>query len=465
MSAFDHHESASRSSLRRSACDRCRTMKLKCLRDRNYPQTCLRCFRTAAQCLTGPAKPLGRAARAAAGPSRDPVKLQEAEIPNINTSSAVLDTSGATFYSNDHLVNSPTLFDQILLEPIHGDGSFLGQCNMDYSPTAIENTIMHVPEMDGNEESTTSSQCSESLNLDIYEAQDSGLQFCRLNLTLSEQLLFFTTHLWEDTLSTTCAPNNAETSDTAGCSSQSNHICKVLGLTFEFVSNLRQYLPLQQSSTHMQHQMPPPPPSWPTVPSPPQTPKAESSDGSPEMLSFLSAPWLFGGPANSVPSPGITPPPTATATSANRNVELGVVAILNILSCYLHLVAIFGVFFRHMHTFLCRTPASSLPTLQTIPGLRLADMHVDHGGLQLKILIQVIEHQFIMMESSLGLLDEHRVFPRHQGRWSHDHQGIRLEGCEIGMLLTDVMGSSVAASATRIVASLREEMARVRQLL
>ncbi|KAI0436181.1 hypothetical protein F4803DRAFT_247464 [Xylaria telfairii] len=465
MSAFDHHESASRSSLRRSACDRCRTMKLKCLRDRNYPQTCLRCFRTAVQCLTGPAKPLGRAARAAVGPSREPAKLQEAEISSTNPSSASVDISGATFYNNDHLVNSSTLFDQILLEPIHGDRSFLGQCNMDCSPTAIENTIMHIPETDGNEESATSSQSSESLNINIYDARDSRLQFYRLNLTLSEQLLFFTTHLWEDILSTTCASNNAETSNCAGCSSQSNHICKVLGLTFEFVSNLRQYLPLQQSSTHMQHQMPPPPPLWTTVPSPPQTPKTESSDGSPEMLSFLSAPWLFGAPANSIPSPGITLPPIATATPTNGNVELSVVAILNILSCYLHLVAIFGIFFRHMHTFLCQTPASSLPTLQTIPGLRLADMHVDHGGLQLKILIQVIEHQFVMMENSLGLLDEHRVFPRHQGRWSNDCQGIRLDGCEIGMLLTDVMGSNVAASATRIVASLREEIAKVRQLL
>ncbi|KAI1746165.1 hypothetical protein F4680DRAFT_442434 [Xylaria scruposa] len=458
MSLPDHYTSGSRSSLRRSACDRCRSMKLKCMRDSNYPQTCLRCMQTAVHCLTGPAKPLGRAARAAASPAREPPNYQEPEIPNTSTSSADVDILGVTFNNSDHLVSCSGQFDNMLLDPDRGVEESLGPDSMDCSPTVMENTIMHIPEIYGNEGSISSSQCTESRNIDIYDAQNTGLQFCRLNLTLSEQLLFFTTHLLGDTLEDTTCDAESEGS------SQSTPICKVLGLTFEFVSNLRHYLSLQQPSTHTRHQNLPSASLWSTAPSLPPTPTMGSADGS-SSTSFFSAPWLFGSPSDSVPSP-VEVTITPTATSAGNKVELSVVAIPNILSCYLHLVAIFGVFFRHMHTFLRQTPASFLPKLQTVPGLWLADMQVDHGGLQLKILIQVIEHQLVTMETVLGLPDEHRVFPRRQERQPHDDdRGIRVGGCEIGMLLTDVMGSTVAASAMQIIASLREEMAKVRQLL
>jgi hypothetical protein len=118
-----------------------------------------------------------------------------------------------------------------------------------------------------------------------------------------------------------------------------------------------------------------------------------------------------------------------------------------------------------MHMFLTRMPASSVSVLQTIPYLRLADLQVEHGGLQMKILIQVVEHQLGTIETVLGLPDEHRVFTRHDEPCLHNVPTICLDGRNVGTLLTDVMGNSVAASATRIVASLREEMAKVRHLL
>lgn len=54
---------STRSSLRRSVCDRCRYMKLKCLRDQESPHACFRCLRSGENRLTGPAKSLGRAVR------------------------------------------------------------------------------------------------------------------------------------------------------------------------------------------------------------------------------------------------------------------------------------------------------------------------------------------------------------------------------------------------------------------
>ncbi|KAI0865813.1 hypothetical protein F4860DRAFT_266547 [Xylaria cubensis] len=161
MSAFDHYTSGSRSSLKRSACDRCQNMKLKCLRDSNYPQTCLRCLQTAVHCLTGPAKPLGRAARAAASLSRELPNYQEAEVTNISNSSADVNILRATFSNSDHLVSSSGHFDHIFLDPDRGVEPSLGPGSMNCSPTAIENAILHIPEIYGNEGSISSSQCTE----------------------------------------------------------------------------------------------------------------------------------------------------------------------------------------------------------------------------------------------------------------------------------------------------------------
>ncbi|XXG96370.1 hypothetical protein Hte_002652 [Hypoxylon texense] len=67
-----------RSSLRRTACDRCRHSKLKCFRDENQ-QKCARCLRLELRCEVAPAKPPGRPRKVvspptpSAGESADPV--------------------------------------------------------------------------------------------------------------------------------------------------------------------------------------------------------------------------------------------------------------------------------------------------------------------------------------------------------------------------------------------------------
>lgn len=48
---------------RRSACDRCRGHKLRCLREGNDPQRCDRCVRANAKCLTTPSLRMGRPPR------------------------------------------------------------------------------------------------------------------------------------------------------------------------------------------------------------------------------------------------------------------------------------------------------------------------------------------------------------------------------------------------------------------
>ncbi|KAL7915574.1 hypothetical protein GGI35DRAFT_437184 [Trichoderma velutinum] len=52
--------------VRRSACDRCKTQRLRCLRAGNGTNPCDRCIRAKVNCETGPTKPTGRPRKAAA---------------------------------------------------------------------------------------------------------------------------------------------------------------------------------------------------------------------------------------------------------------------------------------------------------------------------------------------------------------------------------------------------------------
>ncbi|KAI1389184.1 uncharacterized protein F4822DRAFT_271990 [Hypoxylon trugodes] len=60
--------SHARSSLRRTACDRCRHSKLKCYRDENR-QECARCLRLELRCEVAPAKPPGRPRKTVSTPT------------------------------------------------------------------------------------------------------------------------------------------------------------------------------------------------------------------------------------------------------------------------------------------------------------------------------------------------------------------------------------------------------------
>ncbi|KAI0180762.1 hypothetical protein GGR52DRAFT_4444 [Hypoxylon sp. FL1284] len=60
-----------RSSLRRTACDRCRHSKLRCLRDKNH-EKCDRCLRLELRCEVAPAKPPGRPRKVVSSPPPAP---------------------------------------------------------------------------------------------------------------------------------------------------------------------------------------------------------------------------------------------------------------------------------------------------------------------------------------------------------------------------------------------------------
>lgn len=143
--------------------------------------------------------------------------------------------------------------------------------------------------------------------------------------------------------------------------------------------------------------------------------------------------------------------------------------VLNLISCYLLIVAVFErLVLRLYEQMICndnKTPSSDASSAshsagpQTLPGLRLASFHVQQSNLQTKILIQIIEHQFEMIERSLGLPVELRV--------SSDCR----EPYEGGLLQSGLDECLLQAVTTRLspmsgsLASLRENIIKMRQHL
>jgi hypothetical protein len=150
---------------------------------------------------------------------------------------------------------------------------------------------------------------------------------------------------------------------------------------------------------------------------------------------------------------------------------LGVIIILNLLSSYLQIIAIYDNLFLRLYELLCGTSQKrSVTDLQTLPGLRLAGFPVQQGNLQTKILIQAIKHQFEMLEKVLGLPAEFRVSDRRDDVYT----GL-IEDQRAQSLLNAVMNKENNVGSTQVVTenvwglralgSLRGNMEKVRLFL
>ncbi|KAH6658992.1 hypothetical protein BKA67DRAFT_543169 [Truncatella angustata] len=100
-----------------------------------------------------------------------------------------------------------------------------------------------------------------------------------------------------------------------------------------------------------------------------------------------------------------------TSQSASRSV-LSVVVTLDVMSAYLQIIDIHENLFAGLHQQLCTSAGQLTTSLQTLPGLSLAGFAVEQGSLQTKILLQAVIHQFETIERILGLPVELRVSNR-----------------------------------------------------
>ncbi|KAL9086279.1 MAG: hypothetical protein Q9165_007194 [Trypethelium subeluteriae] len=107
--------------------------------------------------------------------------------------------------------------------------------------------------------------------------------------------------------------------------------------------------------------------------------------------------------------------PHVNRVSSRRALDYA--CMLQLLSSYLRIIAIFDSLLCQLH-FLHSRDGQSSPRqtegIQTLPDLHLAGFHVRHGVLQTKILIEAIQHQFELIEELLGLPVELRVSDRRE---------------------------------------------------
>lgn len=91
---------ASRAPLKRSACDRCRSQKLRCHRDEERSaDACLRCMKSGVKCVTSMARPTGRP------PSHQPPRIVQTDISSSSQTSNTSPDDGSSSGADINMVN------------------------------------------------------------------------------------------------------------------------------------------------------------------------------------------------------------------------------------------------------------------------------------------------------------------------------------------------------------------------
>ncbi|KAI7773758.1 hypothetical protein LA080_010001 [Diaporthe eres] len=449
--------------LKRSACDRCRKQKLRCPSRASDAQPCSRCTRAGVECITGYTRPLGRSHRSPYGLANSNTLGQSHVFPvagpeQLNLNAALQDaptSPSVTKYPDtrskrgapDSLMrteNSPTWFFTGLeeegasfhypcvLDSFYGgplladtrhDNSSCDATNVDHnlgfpplSPQYIETSGATCSSGTTPGDNTPSTYSPENAFSRTLSGVDCDLRLSQLSVDLCRQAQRNMAANQQSDRTQSGAGQGLTETDTepqhlSGCpdySSQSKEFGDALCSTSEFMAVIQSKLddtglnnPTERHEAH-----------WPLI---------------------------------------------------------NLSCVLNLISCYLLIVAVFErLVLRLYEQMICndtKTPSSGSSNAspsagpQTLPGLRLASFHVQQSNLQTKILIQIIEHQFEMIERSLGLPVELRLSSDFRDPYDG---GLLQNGLDEGLL---------EAVTTRLcpmsgsLESLRENMMRVKRHL
>ncbi|KAI0098622.1 hypothetical protein GGR51DRAFT_537779 [Nemania sp. FL0031] len=441
---------------KRSACDRCRSLKLKCKRDNeNTTQSCIRCTRADATCFTSSAKAPARLAQAQtnaqfASPAPSPVRVntditellsrRESRSPirvmQINSDSAK--NQDSTFLmrwpfssQDEHAVTLDINFDVDMPSP--SDES--GQANYFESPADANEPPFHLDPLSSANPSSTITASTLPLNLhgELFSGADGvlslhtpscatqadtpvpviedevnpGVLLADLQQSLSKQLAALESKYWDlTTLSiTSSATGTSGNEQEIAQEGNFNPVASILASTSEFVTILRL---LKKPATNVRqnyrqnHEGSQPYIGWPTP-----------------VTSILSQ--------TTFPStPILESAPTLTITSSSQKVQSRV-HLLTTINCYFLVLSIFdGIFSRLLATEGEARPqgstgsrassSSPLFSLQNSssrkprPELLFAGHSVTlNARLRTRLLVQVVEHQLEILEHDLGLPQQYCV--------------------------------------------------------
>ncbi|KAG6361370.1 hypothetical protein INS49_009597 [Diaporthe citri] len=118
--------------------------------------------------------------------------------------------------------------------------------------------------------------------------------------------------------------------------------------------------------------------------------------------------------------------------------------ILLILATWLQLLELYDKLFGHIRAILQEMPLDAFRVPMRTIGLRVPGTSLMQGGLSIKIMVQVINHQLESVEALLGLPDEYSV--------------VRRSGTGIGKSHTTTLFSSLDMEVSKLFQTVMEDM-------
>ncbi|KAI1135884.1 hypothetical protein F5Y05DRAFT_164398 [Hypoxylon sp. FL0543] len=390
---------------KRSACDRCRSQKLRYPPREQATDRCSRCTRLGVQCTTSFHRPLGRVSKSSSAPSRriQPSPSPFSTLPSQSlgahgqsspgpTSSSGGDCDSALFSFTsletqlstnfpfassqtsqplDHSPFSSKHFDALASFPI-SDYSNIAEDG----PAHIETDIEEADEVNGSHLPTQPSS-----NLDCDK------RLSHLNHKLSTRLEQCFLRINHNSHATPLSPSQESSGSAESASPWDSHaLGDILRDTVEFIAIIESYTPGRDSSSTTRTNVP----------------------------------------------------------------LLGTVVQLNLLSVHLQLIATYDRLLQHFYSQLCtdpltppsptssaRTPPAHRSGMLDLPGMDVAGFRVQQGTLQTKILLETILHHLGIVERVMELPIAWRVTDRQR-----DSRGMGLFENRQARLVLEAVGLS-----------------------
>ncbi|KAI1411742.1 hypothetical protein F5Y13DRAFT_200729 [Hypoxylon sp. FL1857] len=412
---------------RRSACDRCKGQKLKCVREPGQDRCC-RCTRAGVGCLTTPGFRFrhisgdGTGSGSGSG-SRQRLRQEDQKqsdlVPstsqNVETSLAdVLTNTGNThdpLYLPTGVTGSWELGARgfVFSDDIDGNLNSLDlKANKDNTPANNQSKTATAPTLH-SKSSSEGASCQEGQGDDWYNVapffpanvilpQDHNSQvnggisedvhiqrLSRMNFKLATLLSHLSQGFPTVTIGTLVSPSNE-------CSMTPIH--NVADSTREFIDILRALSELNHQSM---------------ISSSSEGPFPRSQKSMPLGNTNIS---VAAGDRFPVYKPSQANPPTTATAADGRVSDLNATILLLITTSYIHISRLYLVFFAHFYEFIRKLSGSGEPSLYAIPEIGFNIPALESGNVQATLFIEIVNNLFQRMEDLLGIPSELRIGPR-----------------------------------------------------
>ncbi|KAI0378370.1 hypothetical protein F5Y04DRAFT_148796 [Hypomontagnella monticulosa] len=414
------------SSSRRSACDRCKRQKQRCLRELGQ-QRCDRCTRMDAECTITPGSRIRNHFGGDTRPRPHKQQRYDRQWPTDTAdASETVDAFLTTAITNSENGQSSMVFPPVSNEfwgsPMHGL-MFSDNLNSNFAslvvntPNQVNTHINHQPGIAHIATSQSNASSGEVLSPQIQEdgridavpspsegavtAQDQVAQvdgsivedtdaqrLSRINLNLVTLLSRIDQGSPKISLDTLIMPPDG--SDNFSLTP----IHSVMNSTREYIGVLSAL-----SGKDEAPEIIPPPRAHHLRSSGPNT------NGN-SRVSVVQGHASLLSPENNLAAANV--PPVSTANYGPRP-SLDAATLLQVLTSYIYIAQLYLIIFAHAYEELLRLSSTDEPSLCPIPGIGFSDFPVQSGNLQATMFIQVVNNLFERMEGLLGVPRQFRI--------------------------------------------------------